>query len=62
MAWYSLIDYVNLHEDYMQDKISLKEFKAQFKLMQKEDETPYNEKEKIVIKELYKEVAGWKLF
>lgn len=62
MASYSLIDYVELHEKANEGAITEKEFKSIFKQMQKDDETPYNDKEKIVIKELYKDVVKFSLF
>ncbi|HOK39511.1 MAG TPA: hypothetical protein PLD27_00525 [bacterium] len=62
MCYYSLIDYINLREYYYQNKIDENEFKKRFKELQKKDKTPYNDKEKIVIKEIYKEIAGWSIF
>jgi hypothetical protein len=62
MASYSIIDYVMLHEKANNGEISEKEFKNAYKSMRKDDETPYNEKEKIVIKELYKDIIKFSIF
>lgn len=61
MGSYLLIDYIMLREDCVEENIDETEFTTRYKQMYEDDETLYNEKEKIIINELYEEITGEQL-